>query len=34
MTYKEVLKMSKNVYIEKLNVLTFKKQIDINNVNI
>ena len=34
MSYKEMLKMSKNVYIKKLNVLTFKKQIDINNVNI
>ena len=29
-----MLKMLKNVYSEKLNVLTFKKQIDINNVNI
>lgn len=34
MSYKEMLKMLKNVYIEKLNVLTSKKQIDINNVNI
>ena len=34
MSYKEMLKILKNVYIEKLNVLTSKKQIDINNVNI
>ena len=34
MSYKEMLKMLKNVYIEKLNVLTSKKQIHINNVNI
>ena len=33
MSYKEMLKM-KNVYIEKLNALTSKKQIDVNNVNI
>lgn len=29
-----MLKMLKNVYSEKLNVLTSNKQIDINNVNI
>ena len=29
-----MLKMLKNVYIEKLNARTSKKQIDINNVNI
>ena len=29
-----MLKILKNVYSEKLNVLTSKKQIDINNVNI
>ena len=34
MSYKEMLKMLKNVYIEKLNACTSKKQIDINNVNI
>lgn len=34
MSYKEMLKMLKNVYIEKHNALTCKKQIDINNVNI
>ena len=34
MSDKEMLKILKNVYIEKLDVLTSKKQIDINNVNI
>ena len=29
-----MLKILKNVYIEKLNVLTSKKQININSVNI
>ena len=34
MSDKEMLKILKNVYIEKLNVLTSKKQININSVNI
>ena len=34
MAHKEMLKMLKNIYVEKCNFLTSKKQIDISNVNI